>query len=209
MEEYMKGKEASEILKVHQRTLYQWEKKGWIETIRTKGGVRLYNVKKYMSEIKNKGEQLECYCEENNNLDDLDNKKQMNISYVRVSSNGQKDDLERQYNSIKEKYPNNIIIKDIGSGVNLNRRGLNKIIELAIAGKVKTLVVEYKDRLTRFGYEMIENIIKKYSKGEIIIINKKEKPEPEEELIMDVLQIMNVFIAKMNGLRKYKKLKDK
>lgn len=208
MNRFVKGNEASKLLKVHQRTLYQWDKKGWIQTIRTKGGIRLYNVEKYINDIK-KGTKIECYCEEDNNLDKLDNgSNRMNISYVRVSSNGQKDDLQRQYNSIKEKYPNNIIIKDIGSGINMNRRGLNKIIELAIAGKIKTLVVEYKDRLTRFGYEMIENIIKKYSNGEIIIINKKEKQQPEAELIMDVMYIMNVFIAKMNGLRKYKKLKN-
>lgn len=203
METYVKGKEASKILKVHQRTLYQWDKKGWIEVIRTKGNVRLYNVEKYLREIKKV--EMKCYCEEENNLEELNKMKRINISYVRVSSNGQKDDLERQYESIKSKYPENIIIKDIGSGINMNRRGLNKIIELAIEGKVKTLVVEHKDRLTRFGYEMIENIIKKYSKGEIIIINKKDNQKPEEELIMDVMQIMNVFIAKMNGLRKYKK----
>ena len=203
METYVKGKEASKILKVHQRTLYQWDKKGWIEVIRTKGNVRLYNVEKYLREIKKV--EMKCYCEKENNLEELNKMKRINISYVRVSSNGQKDDLERQYESIKSKYPENIIIKDIGSGINMNRRGLNKIIELAIEGKVKTLVVEHKDRLTRFGYEMIENIIKKYSKGEIIIINKKDNQKPEEELIMDVMQIMNVFIAKMNGLRKYKK----
>ena len=55
---------------------------------------------------------------------------------------------------------------------------------------------------------MIEDIIKEYSKGEIIIINRKEDMLPEEELMLDMLQIMNVFVAKMNGLRKYKKMKD-
>lgn len=66
-------------------------------------------------------------------------------------------------------------------------------------------MVAYKDRLTRFGYELIEDIIKKYSDGEIIILNKKGEIEPEKELALDVLQIMNVFTAKMNGLRKYSK----
>lgn len=63
----------------------------------------------------------------------------------------------------------------------------------------------YKDRLTRFGYELIDNFITEYSGGKIIIINEKDDIEPEEELAYDVLQIMNVFVAKMNGLRKYSK----
>jgi len=71
------------------------------------------------------------------------------------------------------------------------------------------LVIAYKDRLARYGYELIEHIIEKHSKGKIIIMDKKDKLEPEEELAYDVLQIMNVFVAKMNGLRKYKKQAEK
>jgi predicted site-specific integrase-resolvase len=71
------------------------------------------------------------------------------------------------------------------------------------------VVVAYKDRLTRFGFELIESIIKDYSNGQITILNKKDEMEPEEELIMDVMQVMNVFIAKMNGLRKYKNIKKR
>ena len=122
---------------------------------------------------------------------------------------GQKDDLERQKKLIREKYPEHLMIQDIGSGINLNKRGILKIIDLAIKGKIEELVVAYKDRLARYGYELIEHMIEKYSKGKII--NKKDDLEPEEELAFDVLQIMNVFVEKMNGLRKYKKktIKDK
>jgi predicted site-specific integrase-resolvase len=138
----------------------------------------------------------------------LDNiKEKINVNYVRVSSQGQKDDLERQIEMIQKAYPENIIIKDIGSGINMNRRGLKKIIDLAIKGQIGNVVVAYKDRLTRFGFELIESIIKDYSNGQIIVLNKKDEMEPEEELIMDVMQVMNVFIAKMNGLRKYKNIK--
>ena len=107
------------------------------------------------------------------------------------------------------KYPDYIIIEDIGSGLNLNKRGIKKIIHLAIAGKVKELVIAYRDRLTRFGYELIEELITKYSQGKIIVLNENDKLEPEEELVKDVMSIMNVYVAKMNGLRKYKKLKNK
>jgi len=132
-------------------------------------------------------------------LDELDKKKgKLKLSYVRVSTLKQKEDLVRQKNLIREKYPKHIMIEDIGSGINLNKRGILKIIDLAIEGKIEELVIAYKDRLARYGYELIEHIIEKHSKGKIIIMDKKDKLEPEEELAYDVLQIMNVFVAKMN-----------
>ena len=97
-----------------------------------------------------------------------------------------------------------MVIEDIGSGINLNRKGLRKIIKYAIEGKIEEVVVAYKDRLARFGFELIEDLIKVYSNGKIIIVNKNKDLEPEQELIKDVLQIMNIFVAKMNGLSKYK-----
>ena len=199
MGEYIGGKEASKILGIHQRTLYQWDKKGWIETIRTPGNKRLYNVKKYINLKK-------CEIKECTDLEELNNiEEKLNICYVRVSTHQQKDDMERQKDMLKKEYNDYIYITDIGSGINFNRKGLRKIIDLGINGKINKLVVAYKDRLTRFGYELIEDIIKKYSNGEIIILNKKGEIEPEKELALDVLQIMNVFTAKMNGLRKYSK----
>ena len=199
---YVGGKEASDILGVHQRTLYQWEEKGWINTIRTPGGKRLYDVTTFIEE--------KCgdECEKNlNKVEEL--KGKLNISYVRVSSQKQKDDLIRQKRIIKEKYPDHIMIEDIGSGVDFNKRGIRKIIKLAIEGKIKELVIAYKDRLMRFGYELIEDLIKDYSGGKITIMIKKDDLEPEEELAYDVLQVMDVFTTKMNGLKKYKKKQDK
>lgn len=128
---------------------------------------------------------------------------------MRVSSLGQKNDLERQKRMVNKEYPNHIMIEDIGSGMNLNKRGIRKIIKLAIEGRINELVVAYKDRLTRIGFELIDDLIKDYSNGKIIIINKKDNLEPEEELAYDVLQMMNIFVAKMNGLRKYRKNEDK
>ena len=114
--------------------------------------------------------------------------------------------MERQKKVMVEKYPNHLIIEEIGSGLNLNKRGIKKIIHLAIAGKINELVIAYRDRLTRFGYELIEELIHKYSKGKIIVISESDKLEPEEEIVKDIMAIMNVYVAKMNGLRKYKKL---
>jgi predicted site-specific integrase-resolvase len=199
MENFVSGKKASEILGVHQRTLYQWEEKKQIETIRTPGGKRMYNVKKYL-EFKNE-KPVKINNSEINKLIENNGK----YLYARVSSLGQKEDLVRQEKLLKEKYPNYKLISDIGSGMNLNRKGLRTLIDKSIKGEVKEVVIVHKDRLCRYGYELIEDIIEKYSNGKIIILDNLEKKEPKEELVEDVLQIMNIFVAKINGMRKYSK----
>jgi len=196
---YVGGKQACEILGVHIQTLYNWEKKGLLEIIRSPGGKRFYNVDKYLQENNINAKK---------NIEDNEEKEiKEKICYIRVSTLGQKDDLKRQREYMHFKYKKHTIIEDIGSGINFNRRGLRKIIEMAIAGKIDELVVAHRDRLTRFGFDLIEDIIKKYSNGNIIIDDDKDnKKEPKEELVEDVLQILNVYTAKMNGLRKYKKI---
>jgi len=102
-------------------------------------------------------------------------------------------------------YPNYRIISNIGSGLNFNRKGLIEIINMAINNKIENLIIAYKDRLARFGYELIEYIIKNYSNGKIIIINNREETTPLEEVSKDIIAIMNIYVAKVNGMRKYKK----
>lgn len=193
MKKFVGNKKACEILGVHFKSLYNWEKSGKIETIRTPGGKRLYNVAKFININTS---------DETKAINQMDNKR--NICYCRVSTYGQKDDLERQINFMKHEYPEYEIIKDIGSGLNFKRRGLKKLIKYAINGEVNNVVIAYKDRLCRFGYDLIEFIIKDYSNGKIIILNKKTL-SPEQELTTDLVSIINVFSARLNGLRKYKK----
>ena len=184
--EFVAPKIATKILGVHHQTLYNYEKKGLIETIRTPGGKRLYNIKKYL------GEHTE-----------IENKIKNKICYCRVSTNGQKDDLERQIDYMKKKYPDYEIITDIGSGINFKRKGLQKIIKMAVNNELEELVIAYKDRLCRIGYDLIEYIIIEFSNGKIIIENE-ETLSPEEEVVKDLLQIITVFSARVNGLRSYK-----
>lgn len=198
MKEYVGGQEASRMLGVHQRTLYLWESKKKIETIRTPGGKRLYNIQKF---INTNSEYMKANGKSTNILE-INNKQ--NICYIRVSSINQSNDLERQRLFMKKLYPKYEIVEDIGSGLNLNKRGIRKIINLAIQCKIHNLVVAYKDRLTRFGFELIESLVKDYSNGNIIILHKSKSLKPEEELVHDVMALMNVYVAKMNGLRRYK-----
>ena len=187
MPKYVTRKVACELLGVHFNTLYRMARDNEIESIKI-GKNTQYNVDKYM---KDKGV--------------IESSTRRKICYCRVSSNKQKEDLKRQIELMKTKYPNYEIISDISSGLNLKRAGLTKIINYAIKGELEILIVAYKDRLARFGYDLIEELIKTYSKGEIVVMNKAEEKTPQEEITKDIISIMNIYTAKLNGLRKYKK----
>ena len=125
------------------------------------------------------------------------------IGYCRVSSNKQKDDLERQIENVKTyMYAKGYqfeIISDIGSGINYNKKGLNELIDMVTNSEVDKIVILYKDRLIRFGYELIENICNKYGTT-IEIIDNTEKTE-EQELVEDMIQIVTVFSERLQGKR--------
>lgn len=125
------------------------------------------------------------------------------IGYCRVSSNKQKDDLERQIENVKTymyaKGYSFEIISDIGSGINYNKKGLNQLIDMITNSEVEKIVILYKDRLIRFGYELIENICNKYGTT-IEIIDNTEKTE-EQELVEDMIQIVTVFSERLQGKR--------
>ena len=107
------------------------------------------------------------------------------IGYCRVSSNKQKDDLERQIENVKTymyaKGYSFEIISDIGSGINYNKKGLNELIDMVTNSEVEKIVILYKDRLIRFGYELIENICNKYGTT-IEIIDNTEKQKNKSYL---------------------------
>ncbi|MFS1512408.1 IS607 family transposase [Chengkuizengella sp. SCS-71B] len=130
--------------------------------------------------------------------------KQLNkkvIGYCRVSSHKQKDDLERQIENVRTymlaKGYQFEIISDIGSGINYNKKGLNQLIDKITNSEVEKVVILYKDRLIRFGFELIENLCDKYGTT-IEIIDHTEKTE-EQELVEDLIQI--VFSCRLQGKR--------
>ena len=133
----------------------------------------------------------------------LDKQERITIGYARVSSQKQKDDLKRQVENIKmymlAKGYRFEVIEDIGSGIDYNKKGLNDLINRITNREVDKVVVKYKDRLLRFGFEIIENICKKYG-TKIEIIDNKEKTE-YQELVEDLVQIITVFSCKLQGKR--------
>ena len=180
-------KEVLSTLNIHYTTLYTMVERGEIEVVKI-GTKNFYNLEKYLQDhglVSTKVQKKICYC--------------------RVSSSHQKDDLERQVELMKHLYPDHELISEVGSGLNFKRKGFIRLLDLIIKGEVKELVVMYKDRLCRFGFEFVEHLMETYGEGKIIVVNRNEEKTPLEEITEDILAIMNIYVSKMNGLRKYKK----
>ena len=191
---------ASNLLGVTIQTIRNWDKQGLLKPDDiTKGGQRRYKLET----LKNINKNIKF------NTDNL-----KTIAYARVSSRGQKDDLIRQV-QVLELYCakagfNYEVIQDLGSGMNYYKKGLTRLLNLILDGKVKRLVLTHKDRLLRFGAELVFAICEA-KEVEVIIINKgDENVKFEEELAKDVLEIITVFSASLYGSRskKNKKLLD-
>ncbi|WP_235656392.1 recombinase family protein, partial [Fischerella thermalis] len=104
-------------------------------------------------------------------------------------------------------YPEAEIIKDIGSGINFKRKGLQTLLDRLMRGDKLTLVVACRDRLCRFGFELIQYMVEQNG-GQIVVLENTIHC-PESELTSDLLSILHVFSRRMHGLRKYsKKIKE-
>jgi len=178
---YYTSREAAKILDVHPNTLRKWADDGTIEAIKTAAGQRRYNLDQYLQN--NQQRTIVCYC--------------------RVSSAKQRDDLARQVDFMREKYPNAEIIKDVGSGLNFKRKGLKTLLERAMRGDSIELVGAHRDRLARFGQDLIRQVIE-FNGGKLVVLDQSAC-SPEEELTKDLLNILHVFSCRMHGLRNYKK----
>ena len=187
MSKYYSINEFSKILGVSAQTLRNWDANGKLHPHHTStNGYRYYSH-----------EQL------NQVMNIKPNLNRLTIGYCRVSSNKQKDDLERQIENVKTyliaKGQPFEIISDIGSGINYKKKGLKELIKLITQNKVEKVVILYKDRLLRFGFELVEYIASLYN-CEIEIMDNTEKTE-QQELVEDLVQIITVFSCKLQGKR--------
>jgi excisionase family DNA binding protein len=178
--------EASKTLGVTPKTLRLWEKEGKIKSYKTEGGHRRYNLQELLGSK---------------------NEQSLTIAYARVSSHDQKSDLERQCH-VLELYCANKgfdfeIISDLGSGMNYKKKGLVRLIKLICSSQVDRLVLTHKDRLLRFGSELIFSLCEHFG-VEVIVINRTEDSSFEEDLAKDVLEIITVFSARLYGSRSHK-----
>ena len=179
-------RELAKRYNVSRETLRLWSIEGKIQTVKTDGGHRRYVVNEEFL----KGSTDKC-----------------NIIYARVSSAKQKEDLDRQIEFLKSKYPDYEVISDIGSGINFRRKGLLTILDRLIQGNIRELVVAHKDRLCRFGFELFQHLFKR--QGSILtVVESSQDEDPKDELSDDLMSIITVFTARYHGKRKYKKNMD-
>ncbi len=188
---YLSSKTVTQMLGVTAQTLRNWDKDGKLKPSYVKS-----NGYRYYSE-----ESILAYTQERKT------KKNLNVvGYVRVSSKKQTDDLDRQVNNIKAyldtKYSNYEIISDIGSGINYQKPGLKKLIEKINRKEVDLIVVLYKDRLLRFGFELVEYFAE-LNNVKIEVLDKIDNKQ-DQELVEDLVQIVTVFSCKIQGKRKAK-----
>ena len=188
---YYSAKTVTQILGVTAQTLRNWDKEGKLKPSYTKSnGYRYYSEEDVMSYTKER-----------------DRKKERKlVGYVRISSKKQEDDLFRQKENL-EKYLISTnqeyeIISDIGSGINYNKPGLRKLREMINKKEVDEIVVLYKDRLLRYGFELVEYFAA-LNNVKIRVLDKINKTE-DEELVEDLVQIITVFSCKIQGKRKSK-----
>lgn len=187
---------VSKMIGVSTTTLRKWDKSGQFKPdVVTSAGTRYYSE-----------EQVNQYLHKKVVSPDV---KRKIVGYCRVSSYKQKDDLERQIENISTymiaKGYQFEIITDIGSGINYTKKGLLSLIDRIMIGDIEKVVILYKDRLIRFGYELIEHICSQFD-TEIEVIDNTEKTE-QEELVEDLVHIITVFSCKLQGKR-VKKTKE-
>ena len=173
------------------QTLRTWHKEGRLNpAFITDGGHRRYTHKQY----------LEFVGETSNQTTKL------NVGYVRVSSKKQYDDLTRQAqlmeNYLIAKGKPFKIIQSVGSGINYKNPQLHELIRLVVNKEVDTVYVLYKDRLVRFGFELLEFLFSEF--GVSIEVINQQFETAQEELVTDLIQIVTFFSAKLNGKRKNK-----
>ena len=173
-------KTACDFFGVTPQTLRRWAKNDRVEYKRTVGGHRIYKIG---YEAPEQPSDSKCFI------------------YIRVSSSKQKDDLERQSKCMADQFPNYRIIKDIGSGLNFKRTGLHKLLEESNSGRVSKIVVASKDRLCRFGVDLLEWQFKQNG-TELVVLDKTDE-SPEEEFTEDILAVLQVFACRWNGKRSY------
>lgn len=185
--------EAATLLGVSQGTLRRWEYEGKIKPERTPGGTRRYSMAILQPHRVHQNTVLK-----------------RTIAYARVSSHDQKEDLTRQEQMLEMYCASQgwqfEIISDLGSGMNYRKRGLKKLLSMIMAGDINRLVLTHKDRLLRFGAELVFALCEEKN-IEIVMINQGDEPSFEEELAKDVLEIITVFSARLYGSRSHKNKK--
>lgn len=184
MEKLYTLRDACNIMQISPLTLRKWDREGKIHCIRLQNNYRRIPE----SEI--------------NRILGIQAEKSSYI-YARVSSNGQKSDLDRQIEKLRSFSPESEVISDIRSGMKFNRKGFLKLLDLIEHDKVSIIYITHRDRLARFGFDLIEKICDIHG-TQIIETDGEEILSAHEELSRDLISIITSFSARLYGLRSHK-----
>ena len=177
---YLPSRKAAERLGLHPNTLRAYADQDKIPHYRNEAGQRLYDVDAYL-----RGSipaETVCYC--------------------RVSSTKQRDDLQRQVGFMRERFPDARVVTDIGGGLNFRRKGLVALLDRLHRGDKLRIVVAHRDRLARFGFDLIKWMAEQNG-GEVVVLGNTDY-SPEQELTEDILAILHTFSCRLHGLRRYR-----
>lgn len=188
--------EAAKELGVSVKTIRRWSDSGKLRSERSPSGHRRY----YLADIKRITPR---------ELDKLETR--ITINYARVSSHDQKDDLKRQVQMLEAFSTSNgwqfDTIQDFGSGLNYKKKGLTKLLKRIMSGEIGRLVITHKDRLLRFGSELVFAMCEEFE-TEVVIVNKSpEEISFEQELVQDMIELIQVFSSRLYGARSHKNKK--
>ena len=191
----MKSKEVLELLQITRPTLTKYVKEGLIKTTTLPNGRYDYD-KESVYKLFNKGVDRKTYL------------------YTRVSTPKQKPDLENQINILKQfcfsnGYCVNKIFSDIASGISFEKRkDFFKMLDDIVAGKVERIVITYKDRLSRVGFELFYHLFKKYNTEIIIMSEVGSQKLDSEEIFEEIVSLLHCYSMKLYSKRKNKKIKE-
>lgn len=199
--EYYKTGELAKMIGKQTRTVQSYCIKGDINSIIIPSGKRIISRDEVIK-----------YLRSSNLLYEDDNK--IDLIYARVSTNEQKNrgDLDRQIDyiirEIIAKNPKNLkVFSEVGSGLNDNRTELKKLLDMVMNDEIDRIFILYKDRLTRFGFNYLEQICNKFGTKIIVISEEIQEKSIQEELAEDIISIIHSFSGKLYGIRN--KIKEK
>ena len=201
IKEYYKTGELAKMIGKQTRTVQSYCTRGEINSIIIPSGKRIISKDEVIK-----------YLKKTNLLYEDDNK--IDLIYARVSTNKQKNrgDLDRQIEYITKeiitKNPKNLkIFSEVGSSLNDNRKELKKLLDMVMNNEIDRIFILYKDRLTRFGFNYLEQICNKFGTEIIVISEEIQEKSIQEELAEDIISIIHSFSGKLYGIRN--KIKEK
>ena len=196
-EKYVSSAHIRATFGVSNATLRNWAEAGKVRVVRFGAGAkRLY----LLSDIH---ASFSGYVPKTSAGKEAVARERRGVCYARVSSQKQKDDLERQVQDLEAAYPDHEVITDIASGINWKRPGLIAILDRAMRGDVKEVVVAHRDRLCRFAFDLVKHVLDRAG-CRIVVLDKDDgagDDSVESELRDDLLAIVTVFVASNNGKR--------